>query len=307
MQAVRRTSILMTLLTIVAHPAAGQPQVNDDPDLAAIVTSDVDLFWQVLERSTPGNRAELLQREYIEGGSVGVRDFVPYRILSGESLAKKIAEQPERYSAEARERSARVRDFERSIRAGFYALKYLYPEATFPSVYFVIGRLNSGGTSSRNGLLIGTEMYANDDEAMRQLPHIVLHEAIHFQQDYDSVTTLLGQSIMEGAADFIAELTTGRHINDAAHEFAEPREDDVWRRFSAVMLEPQAEHTDSWLYGGSVYEDGPADLGYYVGYKICEAYHERASDKHLAIHDILNITDFEAFLEASGYARKVEP
>ncbi len=294
---------LILVLALVPLPALAQSDVNDDPDRARIITSDVDLFWDVLDRSTAHNRAELLQGEYIEGGTVGVRDFVPNRILSGRALAEKIAEEPQRYSPQVRERSAQVLDFERPIRAGFYALKYLYPPAVFPDVYFVIGRLNSGGTASQNGLIIGVEMYAHDDEAMRRLPNIVLHEAIHFQQNNARVTNLLGQSFIEGAADFVAELAVGGHTNHAVHEFADPRQKDIWQRFSLVMLEPLgSEATEGWLYGGSVYKDGPSDLGYYVGYKICEAYYENASNKRRAIYDILNTKDFEAFLAVSGYA-----
>jgi len=298
-----RVAVAVASLLLAPLPALAQAAVNDDPDQARIVTGDVDLFWDVLDRSTAENRAELLQHEYIEGGSVGVRDFVPNRILSGVALAGMIAERPERYSPEVRLRSSRVLDFERPIRAGFYALKYLYPPAVFPDVYFVVGRLNSGGTASRNGLLIGVEMYAHDDEQMARLPNIVLHEAIHFQQNNARVTNLLGQSFIEGAADFIAELAVGAHINDAVHEFADPRQEDIWRRFSLVMLEPMSsDAVEGWLYGGSVYQDGPSDLGYYVGYKISEAYYERADNKRRAIYDILNTKDFESFLDASGYA-----
>jgi uncharacterized protein YjaZ len=46
----------------------------------------------------------------------------------------------------------------------------------------------------------------------------------------------------------------------------------------------------------------PADLGYYVGYKICEAYYNQAKDKKQAVKDILTIQDYKQFLAKSGYA-----
>ena len=42
-------------------------------------------------------------------------------------------------------------------------------------------------------------------------------------------------------------------------------------------------------------------MGYYVGYRIVEAYYRRAPDKRAAVRDILRIQDFPAFLAASGY------
>lgn len=61
----------------------------------------------------------------------------------------------------------------------------------------------------------------------------------------------------------------------------------------------------NWLYQGDKAKDKPADLGYYVGYKIVESYYTRAKDKKQAIKDILDIKDFNAFLKASGYDEKL--
>ncbi len=295
----------VALAAAFAAWADERPQFTSDPDEARLVTRDIDRFWAVMDKATPENRAELLQREYIDAGSLGVKDFVPYRILSGQDLHETIAEKPERYSSEVRERTLRIAEWRQKIRAGFHTLKDLYPEAVFPDVYFVIGRLNSGGTSSANGLLIGAEMYGHSDEAMEGLPRIVTHEWVHFQQNYAHQRTLLAKSIQEGSADFVAELAVGEHINPHVHGYAEPREEQIWRLFEPVMHEKfGGEKTGGWMYGGSPIEGGPTDLGYFVGYKICAAYYEKARDKQAAIREIFNIEDFEAFLEASGYAEK---
>jgi len=59
-----------------------------------------------------------------------------------------------------------------------------------------------------------------------------------------------------------------------------------------------------WLYNGNSIKDRPADLGYYMGYKIAEAYYKNAADKKQAVRDILEIKDFAAFLKASRYEEK---
>ena len=46
------------------------------------------------------------------------------------------------------------------------------------------------------------------------------------------------------------------------------------------------------------------DLGYYIGYKICESYYQSAKDKKQAIKDILEIKDFNQFLIDSKYEAK---
>ena len=62
------------------------------------------------------------------------------------------------------------------------------------------------------------------------------------------------------------------------------------------------EDASEWLYNGLDPKRGyPQDLGYYIGYKICEAYYNKAINKKQAVKDILEIQDFKLFLANSGY------
>jgi len=58
------------------------------------------------------------------------------------------------------------------------------------------------------------------------------------------------------------------------------------------------------LYGSSGGNGRPVDLGYWMGYKISEAYFKKASDKKQAVRDMLLIKNCKEFLNASGYAEK---
>jgi uncharacterized protein YjaZ len=62
-----------------------------------------------------------------------------------------------------------------------------------------------------------------------------------------------------------------------------------------------------WLYNQArATAEWPADLGYYVGYKIAEAYYARASDPRQAIREMLRIEEPQKFLARSGYGRDFE-
>src|SRR5690606_7988188 len=100
----------------------------------------------------------------------------------------------------------------------------------------------------------------------------------------------------EGGADFIAELISGRHMNQAIHDWALPREAEIWARFSKVMDE---EDHDGWLYGGDRPEGWPADVGYFVGYRIAQAYYDQAEDKRAALKEILASPDVRGLLARS--------
>jgi uncharacterized protein YjaZ len=129
------------------------------------------------------------------------------------------------------------------------------------------------------------------------LPLIVIHELVHIQQN-DNYENLLGNAIYEGAADFVSGLICGTHINAYVHEWAESREAEVWSDFKEAMY---GDNSNDWIGNADRAKDTPADLGYYVGYKICESYYNSQYDKKKAISDILNITDWEAFYVESGY------
>ena len=135
---------------------------------------------------------------------------------------------------------------------------------------------------------------------MALIPHIVALELVHYQQKYpEGERTLLHESIKEGSADFIAELISGKNINTHLHDYGNPRERELWTEFKREM---NRTNVNDWLYNGSAAKGRPADLGYYIGYKICEAYYRAAKDKKQAVKEILEIKDFNKFLKDSQYS-----
>lgn len=315
----------MVLTALAVLPAwssstwARQGEVNDDPAAVKLVTSDIDNFWRAYDQVQAGAKArKTFHKAYLAKGSPGLKDFLRLRIDTVGDLVRVIEAHP-RYYRQLRHSTDRLDTITEHVRRSFHRLRELYPKAVFPDVYFLVGKMTTGGTTSDAGLLIGVEMFGLSDEpAMEEfgswhrqvlrsvdhLPRIVAHELIHYQQNYTQPTkTLLAQSIQEGSADFVAELVVGAHINAHLHEYGDRRERQLWDEF-----QPRMRGTDysGWLYDGESAEGRPADLGYYMGYKIAAAYYRQAADKSQALHDILNIDDFDAFLAASGYAGRLD-
>jgi hypothetical protein len=292
------------------------PAANTDPNAAEIVTSDIDLFWSAYDKATPENDLIVYRNEYLRKGSVGLQEFLKYRIEDVCRLVGAIDAHPV-YYRQLRASSMKIASYKPAIRAALIRLKKLYPDAVFPPVYFVVGKMNSGGTLTEKGLLIGVEMYGKTDamplEEMSdwhkavlapvdRVPYIVSHELIHYQQNLpENDRTLLASAIGEGSADFIGELISGGQINPHLHEYGNPRERELWAEFEKEM---RGTDKSNWLYQGEKAKDRPADLGYYIGYKIAESYYNNADDKSRAVRDILNISDMEAFLKASRYPEK---
>lgn len=289
---------------------------NFDPDAAQIVTSDIASFWKAYDTAKPENNLIVFRDQYLKTGSVGLKQFTRLRIGSSCGLVNAIEQNPKYYET-LRESSLKVDSYKETIRAGFHKLKGLYNGAVFPDVFFLVGRMNSAGTLTDEGLLIGVDMFGKTKHSsfgelsdyyqavikpIEDIPFVVAHELIHYQQKYPTnQTTLLQQAVNEGSADFIAELITGGHVNPHLHAYGNPREKDLWLEFKKEMA---GADLSNWLYQGDKAQNKPADLGYYIGYKICEAYYKNAADKKQAVKDILEIKDFQQFLKASKYEEK---
>jgi uncharacterized protein YjaZ len=97
----------------------------------------------------------------------------------------------------------------------------------------------------------------------------------------------------------MGEMISGGIINRVQRSYGDAHEQALWAEFQKEMWGTDTSH---WLYQGDRAKDRPADLGYYVGYKICEAFYRRSADKPEAVRRILRIADPEAFLKESGYA-----
>lgn len=300
---------------LVAGAAANEARFlarHSDPEGAAFVTSDVERFWTVYSKlPAAADPVGLLAHDYLDAGSVGLQDFIPNRILGAANLHAVLQRYP-KYFASIREHTLKVAGAEPAVRQAFRRFKALYAEATFPDVYFVMGALNSGGTSSSNGLLIGADLFGRgpgvpldemDDwhrtaiHAHTDLPSIIAHELIHFQQRHDP-RTLLGKAFNEGSADFLASLISEGNFNQATYDYGYAHEAELWKQFRAEM---GGEDTSRWLYGSSRRDGHPADLGYFMGFRIAQAYYHRAKDKGQAVRDILTSGDIEGILKASQY------
>jgi uncharacterized protein YjaZ len=289
----KKTFMLIILLTF-ALKGISQKTLYADPDSSAFITTDIDNFWKAYDDFKKDTTKNTFGPEYIVIGSEGVKGFIPYRLVSADNLLKVVKKREADY-VKMRDKTFKMKDTEKQCRSSFYALKYWYPQAKFPPVYFVIGAFNTGGNAGPTGLQIGAEMQDNIDNI---LP-IVAHELIHYQQtNGHRKLTLLEQSILEGTADFLAELISGIHGNKTANAYGDKHTDKLCREFISKM--DQNDYTD-WMYSVSGKDDRPNDLGYWIGYKIAAQYFAKSTDKKQAVDDLLNMKDFKVILDKSEY------
>jgi hypothetical protein len=328
---------LLVAVTASCHhrqPPATGVTLHRSPDSVRLITADIPRFWKAFDDAAgkdSATRVRIFNDEYITVGSVGLEDFARAKIkgrgadsvvTAADELAKATNAWP-RYYAGIRSASMTIATTDTVlgvVRRGLHQLSVLYPDARYPDVYFMIGRLNSAGTSSSRGMLMGTEMSSRTattpvDEipawvqqftssvSVTTLGHIVIHETVHFLQldeGRDCCRNLLHDALIEGGADFLSELASGPWLDSLSyHRYGRAHEEAVWRAFAHDMHDTA---TKTWIASGSDPNNhGAPDLGYWVGYRICQAYYERATDKHRAVRDLVRLEDPDRILHGSGY------
>jgi len=302
MSALRQALCFAALLAAsLARAAAPAPPV-------VMRSDDVERFYRVYDAAQGHPGAAQLQAQYLAPGSEALHQFVVSRIGSADKLAAAIAKRPADFDKARGCLSALART-RAQLPATFSRMAALYPAAVFPPVTFVIGRDNTGGTTTRDGIVIGLEtmcrVATQDADVGERFTHIIAHELVHVQQPAGQVdappgATLLFQALLEGGADFVAELTSGATANPQLQQWTRGHECAIEQAFDKDAL---GTDISQWLYNGAGTPDKPGDLGYWVGYRIAKAYYEHAADKRAAVATLLHVDNASAprFLKDSGW------
>lgn len=291
-----------------------------------VLTLDIDHFWDAYDHlkqcKTHQDSVQAFQEQYIDKATDGFKDFLLARNFTAEEYTATVAAFPKFYQS-IRTNTYEVKKAVPFINEVFENFKKIYPGFKPFKVCFAIGNIRTGGTTSANFVLIGAEIttsarntdlsefknsamgkvLAGDTDIVQKIKNIVAHESVHTQQknilDKNAEKCdLLYACLMEGSCDFIGELVVGNQINRVAQEFGDNHEAALWKEFNAELCDKAVK---KWLYNYRTSKDRPADLGYYIGYKIAKNYYHKQADKQKAIVDILEMKDPKKFLEQSGY------
>lgn len=279
---------------------------SDSTNGPVIHLEDVGSFYKLYAATGGHPTAVQLQHDYLDPGSAGLRRLAQLRSVTGASIAAAMAKRPDIY-ANAKRCMAVLPNGRRRVAVALHELRRLYPAGQFPPVTIAIGRGKPVGVSDATGVMIGLEALCAvtwmEPNLEDRFVHVVAHEYAHVQQAIaspalynDEKPTVLEESLIEGAAEFTAELTSGGVSDTDLEAITKGREKEIETAF--VADEDQTD-LSKWLYNGSLTK--PGDVGYWVGYRIVRSYYQHAHDKRRALREILDMKDPKAFLAGSGW------
>jgi hypothetical protein len=290
-----------------------------------LITEDIDTFWIAFDglRSckTKDDSVRCIDKTLFQNASAGFREFIRKYNYTPEDYFSAINLYPN-FFKEIRKNTLIAKTISPEYLSFIDQIKQYYPDYIPLKVCFVISPLQCGGTQTENFIFVGTEIITStknidlsefkenllgrilafDTLVKERLVYIIAHETIHQLQknaDFDNYD-LLNKSLIEGSADFIASLLTGRTANHILYDYGIAHEQDLWEKFITDVN--AGANTDNWMYNyDRVGNEMPADLGYFIGYRIAEAFYKNSTDKKQAVFDIIEMSNPKDFLKKSKY------
>lgn len=229
-----------------------------------------------------------------------------------------------KFWASVRSNTLRASEFGSALKTELGKLKTLYPGLRPAHIYFTMGALRSSGTISGDMVLVGSELALTDSTTVwTEFPSSVavnrqkyfasnpvasavglnVHEYVHTQQK-PMVYNLLSECIYEGVAEFVSWKVTGKFTAPGAVSTGKKDPDRVRKAFEKDIFNRHRHR--NWLWSDAPNEFNERDMGYYIGYALCELYYNKATDKKAAIKYLIELNykdekQIEQFVNGTGY------
>lgn len=290
-----------------------------------VITSDITNFWKAYDKITSTQDSVLqlkyLDSIYFQNGTLGLEGIRQARNYTPQDYISSINNYPKFWNS-IRENTLEANKISSELEDGIAQLKELYSELKPAKIYFTIGSFRTGGTTIDSLVLIGSEIsMADSTTETSELPenlshlkshfktnpknHLVflnVHEYVHTQQN-PRVFNVLSLVIYEGVAEFVAAKALGISSPNPQISFGKGKADRIREVFEKEMF--YRSNLYKWLDGNAPNEFGMRDLGYYVGYQICENYYNQAKNKTEAIKTMIEL-DYSNEAEIEDFVKKAD-
>jgi hypothetical protein len=271
------------------------------------VSTDIDNFWaaynKIIATKDSTEQYNFLTALYLDKGTEGLKSLIQARNYSEKEFIDWIKKYP-KFWASLRQNTLKVKKLYPKINSNIHKLRKAYLDLKPSTIYFSIGAFRTNGTTQGDKILIGSEMSLADkttivDEfpiwrqsfyktqnPLSELPLLCTHEYIHTQQK-ELVENLLSMCLYEGVAEFISCKVTGIKSYAPAIDFGKANQKIVVDKFVSDLFIMNNNY--NWLWGENRNELKVRDLGYYIGYEICERYYNQSKDKQKTLKELIEL------------------
>jgi uncharacterized protein YjaZ len=271
------------------------------------VTTDIDNFWvaydKIISEKDSIKQYIFLKEIYLAKATDGLKSLIEVRNYTEKEFIDWITKYPEFWNS-IRPNTLKTKKLYPKINSNIRKLKKAYPDLKPSTIYFAVGAFRTNGTTQGNKVLIGSELSLADKKTIinelpiwrqqfykiqnpfNEIALLCTHEYIHTQQK-ELVENLLSMCLYEGVAEFISCKVTGTKSDAPAIEFGKANQKIVINKFVSDLFIMTNNY--NWMWGENRNELKVRDLGYYIGYEICERYYNQAKDKQKAIKELIEL------------------
>ena len=313
------TRIIAAVSMFILFGCSSSKNINQE-----IYADDIDHFWNAYDKIVSTNDTVLqlkyINELFIDKGSEGLKYIMLKKNYTDQEYVKAINNYPEFWRS-VRANTLLAKSYDEKTNENIEKLRGVYPDLKPAPIYFTIGVFRTGGTIYNKTVLIGSELsladkttkieelpewrkpFLQNSEPINDLELLCVHEYVHTQQS-ELVDNLLSYCLYEGVAEFVSTVAMGLPSSTPGVHFGQANEALVKQKFQEDLF--VVKHTYNWLWSENQNELKVRDLGYYIGYSICERYYNQASDKKKAIKEMIeldyhNEKEIEAFVDSSHF------
>ena len=325
---------LSFMLLAVAGPAIAASTSTK----VAFVYDDLDRYAAAHSALDQGTEPEAAMKAYVDQGSAAFKFYAKRYDVSAQGIAAEIAKRPKFYRRLAGLKP-RLQAHEPLISASIDKLNVMAGQRLDVPIHFLVANQVAGGTPVELdsadppavGVAIAIDMVSLAPDvdmtefaagpggraALEDIPYVAIHETVHVHQveaqggldNYRSIyrpgpnSSNLAVAIREGCADYLTFLASGIRRSGAQANYGAANERLLWTEFQKVMNAP-AFSAPGWFSGTDPrYPQWPSQIGYWLGDRMCEHYHQSAADKQKAVRDLFAAyrpDEVQKFAEAYG-------
>lgn len=293
----KKYAILLLAFILFPPIIKAQDRVTADPDSANIITADISNFWKAFDllqnKTTTDDSLQVIRSVFIDHASEGLKQYLKAANCDEKQYLQTIRKQKGDYLA-VRSQTEAIASKKQQLIHYLHRFKQLYPQLKIPAICFTIGKFEVGGTQFEHTLFIGCE---KDAQLGVDIIAQTIHELAHFQQLDQNSSTNLESAMIEGGAEFICYQATGKRTIYKTWTYGLANEQSLWNEFKSK----QDSATDMKWFLDVTANNRPGSLGYFIGFRICEAYFKNHRDKKLALKDLVEMKDPEKLYLESGY------
>ena len=309
--------IALIVISIVLSNCSSSKNAGESLKL---VFDDVNNFWEMYDQvkliNDDAKRIEIIEKDYLEKATFGLRLLILKDNLTALEYSNQLKDTV--FYNSIRQTTYAIQNDSVKIKKYIRKFEKLYPSAEFSDIYFVVGQFYHGGTVILGTTIIEIQKNAKTPDTKslflfsetnisslieyESFLSLIIHEQVHVNQKRGLRTlftnTLLTKTMSEGSADFIMYLITHQipsHVRET-YIYGNKHEAELWSKFQEDLEKDYDDIRKDWFYN---YNQTiiPPDLGYFMGYKICEQYYNQSEDKVEAIKFILNGSNYKALME----------